>query len=684
MNARTNPFNITKANDLTDGQIHALWVDVDDETGHGSLLGRARPASPMPMYILGGKGSGKTHLMRYCSYQVQMLRYESRMVEPLVGIQQDKYVGIYVLCNSLDAPRFSGKGQTPASWSELFSYYMELWLGQALLSLVPDLLKFAKCDQAVEGRICYRIRKLFDANPPPGDTVHDILQGIEALQRELDYQVNNVAFSGTLNPNITLSRGRLIFGAPKILQDEIPELKDVVFSYLIDEFENLLFDQQKHVNTLVRGRQHPATFKVGGRSFGIKTLATFSGEEEIIKGAEFEEFRLDEQYRQDAPRYRRLARLIITKRLEQDDQNIVNISDTSLNHFFEDLTAQTRNELVANLFADQPSEQRQHIKTLRDNLSSFAASAAALGVSSPDDVSKILDLLSFEAEPLVERLNVLMFYNAWAREQSLVEEAASLHDRAHAFMAGSGDTSYKQKFSHFRADIIAQVLRENSTPQFYCGIETFIDMSEGQPRPLLTVLKEIYDWAEFEGETPFHGKKISLTAQRKGALTAADWFYTSMTKAGRDGRDVLIAIDRLAELFRINRFSDNPIECSLIGFSATIYDANDRAQHVLKIARERSFLVEILGGQSERNSERITSKLQLNRMLVPRWRLHTGRRGIATFGKREIEAIFDPAQVDDFNDLRAEWEAKLNAPFSGRRRARKAGFATPRQADLFG
>ena len=55
----TNPFQLTRAADLNDKQILDLWVDPEGELGK-----RLRPASRLPMILLGGKGSGKTHLMR--------------------------------------------------------------------------------------------------------------------------------------------------------------------------------------------------------------------------------------------------------------------------------------------------------------------------------------------------------------------------------------------------------------------------------------------------------------------------------------------------------------------------------------------------------------------------------------------------------------------------------------------
>ena len=95
-----NPFNITKADDFSDKEINDLWVDITSGDGFSRLV---KPTSPMPMFILGGKGSGKTHLMKYVSYSVQKLRHAK---DVMAGIRADGYIGIYVRCGGLNASRF--------------------------------------------------------------------------------------------------------------------------------------------------------------------------------------------------------------------------------------------------------------------------------------------------------------------------------------------------------------------------------------------------------------------------------------------------------------------------------------------------------------------------------------------------------------------------------------------------
>src|ERR1035438_5175411 len=126
------PFDVTKAVDLTDAQIATTWVDLKN----GGFSELVDPRMPMPLVLLGGKGSGRTHLMRHYSYQLQKLRAGEQDV--VQSLRQEGYLGIYVLCESLEAGRFEGKGQTPEAWSALFSYYMDLWLAQVALMTIGD------------------------------------------------------------------------------------------------------------------------------------------------------------------------------------------------------------------------------------------------------------------------------------------------------------------------------------------------------------------------------------------------------------------------------------------------------------------------------------------------------------------------------------------------------------------
>jgi hypothetical protein len=662
-----NPFNITKANDLTDAQIEALWVDVSSEEADTALLSALRPASPMPMFVLGGKGSGKTHLLRYCSYAIQKIRYGQRRLGLLEGVAGDGYIGVYVRCSGLNSGRFARKRQDAEVWREVFSYYVELWLAQQALAVAAELVGDAGFDDDGEPSLCAAIGDLFDRPPPPTGTIIGLLGHVRCLQRDLDYLVNNATFTGELPVDVHATRGRLIFGIPRALVAAIPSLAGIAFVYQLDEFENLTEDQQRHVNTLVREREAPATFKIGGRQFGIKTHATFSGGEDNLRDSEYEELRLDEQFRSNARSYQELARKLAARRLSQavgaselDKPNDL----ASLGGWFEQPDHGWRSSYLRELCPQQDPSRREHFVRLRRQLADAVRDGLAPGIEGSEDSIRVCLTLQVPDYPVLERVNLLYLYQDWAKGRNLPEAALAIAGQCEAFLAAPEDGgAYATKLSHFKSDLIAQMVRENRRRQGYSGIDTFVRMSEGLPRAFITLLKQTYDWSVLQREQPFISGRISLEAQRRGAVSAADWFYNSMTKAGGDGPLILSAVDRLGQLFRLHRFADKPIESSLIGFSLKENDAEEEARHVVSVARSRSFLVEVFGGQRDRNTADPTAKLQLNRMLSPRWDLPTSRRGIVPFGPSEVNAIFCQGRFAEFEALKRDWSARLNAPF---------------------
>ena len=127
-------------------------------------------------------------------------------------------------------------------------------------------------------------------------------------------EVNNCAIKKSLNISILSTRGRLVFGIPELLRNHFPGLKDVIVLYLIDELENFSVEQQRYILTLLRERSGPASLKIGARLYGIKTYSTFSGDEKIKEGSEYEKLPLDELLRANQE-YGDFARRLVATRV---------------------------------------------------------------------------------------------------------------------------------------------------------------------------------------------------------------------------------------------------------------------------------------------------------------------------------------------------------------------------------
>ena len=664
-----NPFNITKAVDFSDREIFDYWVDISEKGGFEELV---KPTMTMPMLILGGKGSGKTHLMRYYSYSLQKIRHEGGLVS---GITRDKYLGIYLRCGGLNAARFKGKGQLESAWVDVFAYYMELWLSQLVLGTVCDV--FSGHDELGqhEAQICNEIVGLFDqVDGTPPTTIAQVVAHIQCLQKRLDMAVNNCAIRRSgLDVNITVTRGRLIFGLPRVFSQNLPSFGNCLFLYLIDEFENLADYQQQYVNTLLREREGPCSIKIGARLYGIRTYSTFSAGEDNKEGSEFETLILDQRMRAKRfePEYASFARRLIVKRLTEqgffpesaDPQRQSDLAD-SLSKFFEEPEGGDFEAAETTFVIEKyAGKERPYFASLRKNLEKGIEGGWTPRDFSKTDVDYVIAHLSHPERPLLEKVNCLLFYKDWSAKEDLKTAAELIARELSEYLAGNTGR-YGQTLDHFKSDLLAQLRRECDQKQQYVGIETLIAMSWGLPRNLLIVLKKIYSWAIFNGKNPFRNDPISMAEQAIGVKEAAEWFFRDARMSGADGKILQDSIGRLGELFRSIRFSHKPTECSLVTFSCDLSRVSEESRRVIDLAQKWSLLVDV-GVQRDRNSARVDVKLQLNRMLAPRWDLTISRRGVLPLPEDDVNAIFDINHAANFDRMLADRIARMTAPAFG-------------------
>jgi hypothetical protein len=663
-----NPFNITKAVDFSDQQIHDYWIDIPESGGFQQLV---KPTSPMPMFILGGKGSGKTHLMRYYSYPLQKIRHGNGIS---AGLKDDGYVGIYLRCGGLNSGRFKEKRQAEEAWESVFAYYMDLWLSQLVVSTAIDAYAGSAELASQEAKISQEILGLFNSwDHATPTSLEAVLEKLRSLQKQIDVAVNNCAISGELPVKICATRGELVFGIPRILVESFSALRGCLFVYLIDEFENLSESEQKYVNTLIREKEMPCSFKVGGRMYGIRTYRTYSADEENKEGSEFETIRLDAVLR-DSMKYDLFAKRLIVRRLSEQgyitgDSKAQKAMVKSIGDWFATIPpepfAQGETAFVLTKYA---GEERPYFQSLRRKLQKGAALRLTIGVSSESDIDAIVATLGCPDYPLLEKVNVFLLYKEWSERENLRAAADGIARDCQQYLHAKVErkTRYSRALEHFKVDLVAQLLRDCDQKQRYVGIETFIAMSVGLPRNLLILLKSIFAWAVYSGEDPFTDRHapLSIDAQQAGVAEAADWFLGDARMLGANGRLVEAAIKRLGTLFRTVRFSDKPSECSCTSFSCDLSRVGEETRRILDIAQKWSLLIAV-SDRRDRGSERIDEQFQLNPMLAPRWDLAVYRRGVLGLTPEECNAIFDEAKEGEFRRMLQARESRMNAPSFG-------------------
>jgi hypothetical protein len=648
-----NPFDITKAVDFSDAQIASTWVDLPD----GGFFGVVDPRSPMPRLLLGGKGSGRTHLMRYYSSDLQTIRHQEGTS---AGFAEDGYLGIYFRASGLNSGRFSGKGIDQERWATLFMYYFDIWVAQHAVTAIARAC--SPQDAQAIATFCLQANELLDEPfQESPKTFTETLRQFQRLQREIDLAVNNAAMTHDLSVRIRSTPGRLVFGIPRAAAEHFNDLRNLQFLYLVDELENFETPQQVYLNTLIREKESPASFVIGSRLYGIKTTATITGELNR-QGSEYEKLILDRMYFNEPSRYEAFCRSLVAQRLIEAGHRDLPREQLAerLDEYFEEYESDPLGVQETNFIRrNQRSIDLKHLSKLKKSLESPTAPATARNKS-----SQIIEALRLTEYPLLEKLNTFLLYQAWSQGRDLVQTSEEIRAAASAYVDGTRTGFYHTRMSHFRSDLLAQLIAEHGHRPRYLGFKTFVQLSCGLPRSLVVILKHAYLWALFLGETPFvAAAKLSDDAQRPGVLEASDWFFQDSPGTGSDGRFAQDAIVRLGNLLRMLRYSDKPVESSLCTIALNATELSTTARRVIERAQQYSYLIEVTNGQSDRNTGELLPKYQLHPMLSPKWGLPIARRGAIELSREESEAIFNPERADDFPRILSRREVRVTAPF---------------------
>lgn len=645
-----SPFDITKAVDLNDPQIEDTYV---------SFGGRDRsivdPASAMPQFLTGLKGGGRTHLLRHYSYPLQKTRNE----RPLSQVRADGYIGIYFRCGGLNGSRFQGKGQSKEAWASAFAYYMDLWIAELLIATIADVNESEQWSDEEAAGVYFAGARALQVSTSEAARVSRplsaILDYITQLRREIDWAVNNAAHSGNLDVVVRSNPGELIFATAAAVST-LPGLENVTISFLADEYENLTEEQQVYFNTLIREKEAPATFLVGGRSWGIRTFETLSAGEVNKKGSEYELYPIDSAYSSKPRQYYHFCRDLIMRRLVA-----FNLDEQEAEGWISRLSFEADDRLFTNrlhaVMTRYPALERPYLARLR--------SAVKTAVSA-DAADEVIDAVSTPEHPLIEKLAILRFYQLWSggrRPSSGLAKAS--RDFVAPLVDGTEGAELMNFFKHRKSDAVAQIYADVGRQTAYAGFTELVSLSGFLPRNLLMILKYVCHWAQFHGENVFRGSTpISEQALSEGVLDASRWYLSDAKPLGQQGEECEIAIRRLGQYMHSIRYADKPSEIDISTFSTSLTHVSPDALAVLERCVSHGLLIEVKGGRSGRNHGTRHRKFQLHPMLTPLWGLRPGRRGNATLERATVEAIFSP-KVEDlaFQQVREALETSLNGPF---------------------
>lgn len=649
-----NPFSLVRAADFSDEQINELWVEV----GRAQVDQIIEPKEQLSKFILGGKGAGKTHLLRYHSYGVARIRGKHR--DAVKAVISDGYIAVFLRATGVDAARFEVEPHDEPRWQKLFGIYLELRLAELVVDALRDLFLSSESMHHFNFRafVSELSETVNGIHEGLFDNLDDVLLWIRNERKIIDDAVNNFAFSGLLDVDAKFSLGGLAICLGRAIPKFCPALKLVPLLYLVDEVENFSVSQQKVINTLIRYSEGHASFRISGRLYSMKTMATIGDGEINREGAEFKTTKLDDIMR-EWKGYQQFALKFIARRMQASAGDPSVATSISVVDLFETMDKSRFYESAIEKYSSAAvgAEAGARLAAMLKKDSSYLEVAE-------NAVHTLVDRLP----PLIQKLNILLFCKKSRKSESLLSKAEAIRVGAEAYVrsAGSSRGKYNNAYGHWAVDLFAQCCREagknHRVP--YAGFHTFVQMSCNNPRNLLIILGRAYAIAAFRGVDIMRGEKLTVELQSLAALEAAQFMYESDSNFGSPSEGARQATSRLGDLLRTARFSLNIPEVSPLAVSFSDEGLTDVARSELRQAINYSFVYEVADGRPDRNSQRMNRKIRLNPLLAPKWQLPVATRGDIALPAALVNSIFDPALAKNFDGALRAMAAKWNDPFN--------------------
>ena len=247
-----------------------------------------------PCMLVGGRGTGKTTVLRGLSYQGQ---FELEKRNPQ-GVPAWPYYGLYSRVDTNKVGAFKGPELSESQWRRHFGHYVNLLMCVQVLRFLSWFQETTQLPTDLHEDELQIVATAFNL-PAPNSNEH-LLQLLQRSLTEFEAHINNVADSA--------SRSLSMQGAPIGLLIEAVRRQEIfadkLFFFLIDEYENLEDYQQRLMNTLIKHSGELYSFKICVRELGWRVHNTLAENEylvspadyiriditEVLQGAQFEEF----------------------------------------------------------------------------------------------------------------------------------------------------------------------------------------------------------------------------------------------------------------------------------------------------------------------------------------------------------------------------------------------------------
>jgi hypothetical protein len=532
--------------------------------------------------IVGGRGTGKTMLLKSLAYEYRVANKDS--LTALDFWQQDRYLGCYVRADTNIVSSFKGRGIGDETWRELFAHYFNLRVVQQIIKTLKaavekNIINDEKLAPFYE-RYCELTNATFFTNI--ADTEKHVRKSLDELVRYL----NNPR---RVEAPILLNNGTLIFECCNTLS-EIEPLSEKVWFILIDEFENLNPDQQRIVNTLIKANQPPVIFKIAMRPGGWWTQETLTNSETLENIADFDMINYQTDF--DDSDYENLILKAFEKSLINN--NIINKEYQNVKVLLPELSPEDEAKKIFN----STNMKHNFIKKIELAIDECTTDSNVR--------IKLREQLILPEEPLKTRFNLV-----------LLERGKKPFDIVNQIE--NSPKKYLESYRHSKMGTLFMFCREYKRKKIYSGFNTYLLLSSKIIRNFVSLFSRAWEISIDGGFTVNDPKPFDFEDQSEAAYDVSQGkvFEISAYPVGHNLSGFANYLGRIFEQLNKDPKQSQP-ERNHLGL---VGDVSNEANSVLRGALMYSVLQETPATKLRAQSEVRGVDYLFNRIYCPYYNL---------------------------------------------------------------
>lgn len=498
--------------------------------------------SKKPRVIIGGRGSGKTMLLKYLSHKSWFSQLRKSITPKDLN-----HIGIYWRVQNPIVSTMNERGLTKDQWSIAFEHFTAIELSIQVLDALKSIFNYKEdlVQQKTLDELTFK--KLKDYSESFPEVYKDLYENFFKRRREYEYWLNNIKKVG--EPEY-LPGYQFIRELINIILNQIPALKDSTYYIYIDEYENLLEYQQIIINTWLKHSVAPliANLAVKRNAFSIrKTLS----DEQLVDIHDFRTYDL-ESYHHSKNDFEVFAAEIILQRFQSQGLHKLPVNDIDLRDY-ESLSlrrnSEYRRKVNSTIKKIFPSITTQNIssdvfndKVLFKALNKQLMNALKRRGKKPIYKPKDFILLNSPAASIV---TASLLYRPKLKVNEILSELDNYGKEGKGRFKGNGGWIA----NNLVGSLLLLYEPLNRACPIYSGFETFCQLSKGNIRHLLELCYRslLINDSNIQEDLPY----VSPNKQAEAARQVSATLLHEIRMFGRHGNRLYSFILRLGSLFKI-------------------------------------------------------------------------------------------------------------------------------------